>query len=165
MKVKTVYLFIPVQSYCNNLETFICSIWIHFIQTLPVCQWVKYAVPGNIIMKLRYWVHIQSYRFTLSLAICSESWHTSCLTRITFLYSKNKELQICRQQTVVYIQITKSPCCYQIEFGTSQTLITLIPHWNKLSSFLGGFMMWGWTAFTRIVFTCKTNKIFLLIFL
>lgn len=107
MKVKTVYLFIPVQSYCNNLETFICSIWIHFIQTLSVCQWVKYAVPGNIIMKLRYWVHIQSCRFTLSLAICSESWYASCLTRITSLYSTNKELQICRQQTVVYIDYEK----------------------------------------------------------
>ena len=59
----------------------------------------------------------------------------------------------------------KSPSFYQTELGTSQTLITLIPHWNKLSSFLGGFMLWGWTAFTRIVFTCKTNKIFLLIFL
>jgi len=116
-KVNTVYLFIPVQSFCNNLETFICSIWIHFIQTPSVCQWVKYAVPGNIIMKLHYWVHIQSYRFTISLAICSESWYASCLTRITSLYSTNKELQIRRQQLLCIYRLCKAHLVIKLNLG------------------------------------------------
>lgn len=114
-------------------------------------------------MKLSYWGHIQSYRFTLRYAVHFESWLASCVTKTTSLYSSNKELYICHQKTAMQVQIMKSPPYYQTELGTLQTLITLIPHWNKLSTFLGGFMLWGWTAFTRIVFTCRTNKIFLLI--
>lgn len=108
IKVNTVDLFIPVQSFYNNLETFICSIWIHFIQTLSLFQWVKYAVPGNIIMKLHYWVHIQSYRFTLSLTICSESWYASCLTRITsLLFHKQRTTDIPPANCCVYTDYKK----------------------------------------------------------